>query len=123
MVEVPTPELPLPELLPLLLPELCEGWAAGDGVSATTTMLVMTWPPGSVVTRAEVNVVGAAALLLAALEGLLLLEEAPAGACEDDDGCCCCGVDDCCAAGSEDCWGCALEAAGVALVAGACCVV
>lgn len=120
MVDVPTPELPL-ELLPLLLAELCVGRAEGDGVSATTTMLVTTWPPDSVVTRAEVNVVGAAALLLVGLVGLLLLlVEALAGACEED-GCCCCGVEDCCAAGSEDCWGCALEAAGVALEAGACC--
>lgn len=38
------PELPPPELL-LLAAELCEEEAEGDGVSATTTMLVMTWPP------------------------------------------------------------------------------
>jgi hypothetical protein len=42
-VEVETPEPPPPpELLPLLLAELCEGAAEGDGVSATTTMLVTT---------------------------------------------------------------------------------
>jgi hypothetical protein len=111
MVEVPTPEPPLPELLPLLLPAVCEGAEEGDGVSATMTKLVTTWPAGFVVTRAEVTVVGLA-LLLAPLEGLLLLVEL-AGACVDDWSCC--GVDDCCA-GVEDCWGCALEA-GAALVA------
>lgn len=119
MVEVEIPEPPPPELLPLLPAELCV--LEGVGVLATVTMLVMTWPPASVVTRAEVIVDGVAALLPAELEGLLLLVEPVAAACEVDCGCC--AVDDCCA-GVEDCWGCALVAAGAALVAvGCCCVV
>lgn len=85
MVEVPTLEPPLAELLPLLLAAVCEGPAEGVRVSATTTKLVTTWPAGFVVTRAEVTVVGIP-LSLAELVGLLLLVEL-AGVCED---CCCC---------------------------------
>jgi hypothetical protein len=44
MVEDEIPELPPPPEL-LLLDELGEGGAEGVGVSATTTTLVMTWPP------------------------------------------------------------------------------
>lgn len=117
MVELETPEL----LFELLLPAaLGEGLAEGVGVSVTRTTLVTTWPPESVVTRADVTVVGFAAAEVAALEGLL---EVVAGACEDDD-CCCCAVDDGCAALVEDCCCCgALEEAGAALVDAAACVV
>jgi hypothetical protein len=111
MVELETPEL-LFELLLLLPAALDEGLAEVVGVSVTTTTLVTTWPPASVVTRADVTVVGIAAAEVAALEGLL---EVAAGACDDDD-CCCCAVDDGCAALVEDCCCCALEEAGAALV-------
>jgi hypothetical protein len=70
MVELEMPELPLFELLLLLPAALGEGLPEGVDVSATTTMLVMTWPPEFVVTRAEVTDVGGAWLVLAASEGL-----------------------------------------------------
>ena len=73
MVELEMPELPLFELLLLLPAALAEGLPDGVGVSATTTMLVMTWPPELVVTRAEVTDVGGAALVLAASDDLAVL--------------------------------------------------
>ncbi len=69
MVDVEMPPPP-----PELLLEVCVGAAlVGDGVSETTTTLVMTWPFESVVTMAEViGAVGAVALV-AALVGVVVV--------------------------------------------------
>jgi hypothetical protein len=67
-VELEMPELPLLEPGLLLPAALGEGLPEGVDESATTTMLVMTWPPEFVVTRAEVTDVGGASLVLAASE-------------------------------------------------------
>jgi len=68
MVEIEIEELS--ELLVLLPAAVGEGLPEGVDVSATTTMLVMTWPPEFVVTTAEVIDVGGAWLVLAASEDL-----------------------------------------------------
>jgi hypothetical protein len=121
MVDVEMPELLLlPELLLAAVPEGDAEEEEAVGLE-TKTMLVTTWPPGSVVTTAEVRLGAAVAELLGELLGVLVDWAAcVVDCCAADDGldgvvvdccgcCCCCCVDE--AAGVFEVAACCVEAA------------
>jgi hypothetical protein len=115
-VEMPEPPPPPPDLLLAAVPEGDAEEEEDAPESETKTMLVTTWPPGSVVTTAEVIVGVAVAELLGVLLGVLVdCADCVVDCCAADVGldgvvvdcCCCCCCDD--------------EAAGVFEEAACCC--